>query len=142
MPAVASSTDQFAVFVSHPRFRLGEFANFAGGNRSADIRRYRPGGMRAEEVGGGNATRDDITVSRPWRRDVDARLARQLDRRTGKMTCNVTKQPLDDEGKRWGAPDVYSRCVLIGVNHPDVDADGGDETAMLELVFAAGGEIG
>jgi hypothetical protein len=73
---------------------------------------------------------------------VDGRLADNLDRLAGTLICNISKQPLDDEGKRWGKPSVFKRCMLIGVTHPDVNAEGGGDTAMLELTFAAGGDIG
>lgn len=143
--ATASSPAQFRVKLSGFDFAKGDvgaWARKSGGNRTAEVRRYREGGNPDEEVGAGPASRDDMTLSRPWKRTRDQELARRADRQVDRNDRGtITVQPLDEDFNPFGRPYLYEG-VLIGCNHPDVDSDATGDTANLELVFATSGVIG
>lgn len=141
-PAKASSPAHFRTTLSGGPFEVeGTWAQQSGGNKTAEARRYREGGSPSEEVAGGPSTRDDMTLSRPFKRDRDLDLALKLDRAVGSARFTVTKQPLGDDFEAYGKPIVFADALLIGCNWPDGDADGGDDTARIEITVAVSGDI-
>lgn len=138
----ASSPAHFRVTITGLGFDLGgPFSQLTGGGRTADVRRYRPGGSPDEEIAGGPTSREDITVSREWRRGRDMDAARRLERVVGRQRGDVTVQQLDEDYNAIGRPYVHADALLTGVKFPDVDSDGGNDVARLELTFALAGEV-
>jgi len=143
MATPASSPAEFRVTLGGFGIPIpGAFMTLTGGNVSAEARRYRPGGQFEEEVAGGPRTRDDVTITREWRRDRDLAIFLWADRHAGRARGAITVQPLDEDGNAFGNPFVYPDALLTGATRPDVDSDAGGDIAVLELSFAVSGRIG
>jgi hypothetical protein len=135
----ASSAADFLVTLSGFPFDIpGSWAQQGGGNKSAEPRRYREGGTRTEEIGGGPTSRDNITVGRPFKADRDVIIGRAADQQAGRARGTITKQPLDEDGNAFGDPLVYPDSLLLSCTWPDTDADALDTTARIELALAPG----
>lgn len=127
----ASAQRQFLVSVAGVQ---GYFANKSGGNVSGDVTESWDGGSLEPEVLGGPARPDELTVSRPFKRERDAATLKLLRSRVNRWRTTVAVQPTDEDLIAVGDPTVYSECLLTGVNEPEVDAASGD-AAVLELTF-------
>lgn len=112
---------------------IGVFAGRSGGETTAEVTRYRPGGMQDEELYPGLPTTGDVTVSGSLKGRED--LARHLRTRTGLAPASITEQPLDNNKLPFGKPTTWSG-LLTGVNTGDADA-GSNEPRVLELTIAA-----
>lgn len=119
----------------------GAFMTQGGGNVTAEVRRFRPGGSPHEEVSGGPTSRDDVTVAREWRRDRDLAIYLWADRNAGRARGSITVQPLDDDYNAYGSPVVYADALLTAAAKPDVDSDAGTDVAQLSLTFAVSGPL-
>lgn len=119
----------------------GAWMTQEGGDATAEVRRYRPGGQPHEEVAGGPVTRDDVTVTREWRRDREMEIWRWADRNTGRARGDIIVQPLDDAFNAFGEPVVYEDALLIAARKFTVDSDAGDDVSQLTLVFAVSGPV-
>lgn len=118
----------------------GTWARKTGGNVTSEPRRWREGGeLFREEVAGGPSTTENVTVSRNFRRDRDLSLYRWAKRNAGQVFGSISEQPLDEAGNPYGSP-LVSRCILLGVNGIDVDADDTSGFQMLEFSLAVEGE--
>ncbi len=144
MPTKASSPAQFLITLSGFGFEggIGKFAVKTGGNRTSQVRRYHDGGEPDEQVAGGPANRDDMTLNRPFKRDRDLQLARWADRNVGQARGSIAIQALDGDFHPFGRPVIHSDCLLMTSNWPDVDAEAVGDVARLELVFAVSGTVG
>lgn len=120
----------------------GTFARRTGGNRTSTERRYREGGqLKREEVGGGPATTENQTYSRPYKRDRDIAILRWAHRVAGGMLLTIVEQPIDDDENPFGDP-IVDRARLLGCNRPDIDADDTSGLKNIELTVAPFGELG
>lgn len=143
MAAPASSPAHFRVTLDGFDIDIpGAFMTHEGGDNTAEARRYRPGGQADEEVAGGPTTREDVVVTREWRRDRDLEIWLWGDRNAGRARGNVTIQPLDDAFNAYGDPFAYPDALLLSAKKPNIDSDGGDDVGKLELTFAVSGKIG
>lgn len=144
MPSMeASSPAHFLItldFADAPPAIRGAWMRKSGGNGTATIRRFHPGGSADEEIAGGPKSRDDMTVSREFRADRDRAVYVWADRKRGQARGSVTVQPLDGDFAKFGAAVTYS-AILMGANLPDVDSDAGGDIAMIELTLATYGEV-
>lgn len=136
--AKASSAADAVVTMSEFGIEVPGTWGQAGGNKSAEPRTYFESGSREEEVAGGPASRDNLTLSRPFKRDRDIELCRYFDRHAGSARGTVTKQFTDEDGNAYGDPVVWSDSLVLACNWPDHDPDGGDTTARVEIVLRPG----
>lgn len=130
-----TSQQQTLVTVAVDGIPLGVFDTRSGGESSAEITKYRPGGMARQKVRGGLPEVGDVTVSRENENERDAELARQLRTRAGRAPMVVNEQPLDDNGAPWGKPTTWTG-KLQSVNPGDADSNSNDGR-MLELVMVS-----
>lgn len=142
MTTTAQSPAHSRVTVSTPGYSItGTWAGRTGGNRTSDARRYREGGeLYREEVGGSPATTEDMTLSRPFKRDRDIELLRWLVRNAGKAMLTITDQPLDEDGNAYGRP-LVETARLLGCSRPDADADDTTGIQRLEITVAPSGDL-
>jgi hypothetical protein len=114
---------------------LGVFDTRSGGESSADVTKYRPGGMQKQKTRGGLPDQGDVTVGREFETERDNEVARMLRGRAGRAPMSVTDQPLDDNGVPFGKPTTWVGR-LQSVNTGDSDSNSNDGR-MLELVMVA-----
>jgi hypothetical protein len=120
----------------------GTWAARSGGNRTSTEDRYHEGGeLFREEVAGSPATTENMTLSRPFKRDRDIALLRWAHRNAGRRILHITEQPLDDDGNAFGDP-LVDTARLLGCNRPDVDADNTGSRKRIEFTVAPFGDIG
>lgn len=117
---------------------LGVFDKFTGGDASASITMYRPGGMGTEQAYQTLPTYSDITCTRAYIEDRDHVLVGQLLPQCGRTTCTVMVQPLDDEGNPHLSPRTYAGR-LSAVKDSGTDSESGkvrtwDITMKVETV--------
>jgi len=128
-----TSQQQSLVTVTVAGVALGMFQTRTGGETSAEIAKYRPGGMMKEKVRKGLSSVGDVTVTREWERERDLEQERWLHTVTGRADMIVSDQPLDENGSPYGKPTIFTG-TLQSVNGGDSDA-GSNDGKMLELVM-------
>lgn len=101
---------------------LGTFDKFSGGDASASITMYRPGGMGPEQAFQALPVFSDVTLTRAYIESRDHSLIGQLHPLVGRRMCTMTLQPLDDTGNPWGTPRTY-QGRLSGVNDGATDSE-------------------
>lgn len=142
MATAASSPSQFLVTLSGLPVQVpGAFMTQSGGNKTGAVKRFRPGGSSSEEVSGGSTTREDLVITREWRRDRDLAIWKWADAHINRVRGVVTVQPLDEDKNAYGDPIVFADSLLTGATKPDVNSDAEDELGMLSLTFAVSGDI-
>ncbi|HXH77316.1 hypothetical protein [Nocardioides sp.] len=114
---------------------LGVWDTRTGGESSAEVSKYRPGGMAKQKLRSGLPEVGDVTVSREFEFDRDNDLQKRLRARAGRAPMSVSDQPLDDDGVAFGKPTVWSGR-LNSVNAGDSDSNSSDGR-MFELVMVA-----
>lgn len=114
---------------------LGVFETRTGGESTAEVTKYRPGGMAKQKTRKGLPEVGDVTVGRSWERERDAEIERRLRPRVGTADIIVNDQPLDDNGAPWGKPTTWTG-TLNAVNGGDSDSNSNDGK-MFELVVVA-----
>jgi hypothetical protein len=98
---------------------LGVWDRRSGGTTTADLGKYRPGGMAREKVRKGLPTTDELTVAREFEFDRDIELLRWLRTVVGSAQVTVNSQPLDDSAVPFGKPTTWTGTLN--------SATGGDE---------------
>lgn len=98
---------------------LGVFDSRTGGETTADLGKYRPGGMAREKVRSGLPTTGDLTVAREFEFDRDVEILRWLRTVVGTAQVTVNSQPLDDNAVPFGKPTTWTGKLN--------SATGGDE---------------
>lgn len=104
---------------------FGVFQTRSGGETTAEVSKYRPGGGAAQRARRGQREHGDVTVSREWERERDLTVERELRKLVGRATASVTDQPLDEDGVVFGKPVTYTGR-LMSVNGGDADSDSDD----------------
>jgi hypothetical protein len=109
-----------------------KFAAKDGGDPTVEMTRIRPGGMDAGVLQIGLDDLDEMTCSRPWKREVDAQSKRKINDNLG---CEValTIQELGTNKIPVGNPEVKS-AFNGGAKGPVVDSTSSTES-RLECVF-------
>lgn len=118
---------------------LGIFDSWDGGDGDSDEVKYRPGGGQSELSLGGSTMVTNITVGRLYLRERDHEMARRLYQRRGKARATVSRQPLDDDGLPYGAPNVW-QGVLKTVTYPAIDSTS-NAASILSLVVSTDGDM-
>lgn len=113
------------ITVSVDGLPLGTFERRSGGASTAEVSKYRPGGMQKQKTRKGLPETADLTVGRSWERERDAEIERRLRGRVGKADMIVNDQPLDDDGAPWGKPTTWTG-VLNSVDGGDSDSESND----------------
>lgn len=130
-----SSQQNSLITVAVDGLPIGVFDTRTGGESSAEVTKYRPGGMAKQKLRSGLPEVGDVTVGREFEFDRDNDLARTLRARTGKAPMSVNDQPLDNDGAPFGKPTTWTG-VLNSVNTGDSDSNSSDGR-MLELVMVS-----
>lgn len=104
-----------------------------GANLTADITKTRPGGMGREVAVGGQATRDDVTVSIQLS-DVVLGWHKRLESKVGNVRAKVALNFLGPNRLPTGITQTVVG-VLAGANLPDMSADSAD-IALYQIVVA------
>lgn len=130
-----SSQQMTLITVAVDGIPLGIFDTRSGGESSAEVSKYRPGGMARQKTRGGLPEAGDVTVTRENEPERDNDLAKHLRTRVGRAPMTVNEQPLDDNGNPWGKPTTWTGR-LNSVNGGDADSNSTDGR-MLELVMVA-----
>ena len=113
---------------------IGTFQSRTGGESTAEVGKYRPGGMAKQKTRRGLAEVGDVTIGREWETERDADLERRLRNQIGSPMI-VNDQPLGDDGAVFGKPKTWTG-TLSSVTGGDSDSDSNDGK-MLELVMVA-----
>jgi len=111
----------------------------SGGAAKAKDTKYRPAnGLAAELSLGGPKSIDNITVSRLYDTTVDPSIE-WLITQAGRAEAEVSKQPLDPNGKKKGHSIVYTGR-LVDVTPPPTDSES-DKAAVIEFMVSPKSEI-
>lgn len=103
---------------------LGVWDTLGGGDVAWSETKYSPGGMAPQRVLGGAKTVNNITLGRLLDADEkdDWSVLQRMMQQRSEVPATVTRQPLDVEGRPFGAPLVYTGKV-IGVAPGDTDSN-------------------
>jgi hypothetical protein len=113
----------------------GYFATKTGGEVEGDVTTVYDGGSLRPEKLGGPAVPGQVVVSRPYKPERDAAVARKLRPQTNRWRTTVSVQPTDADLVALPIPPtVYTDALLVRVSDPEHDAASGD-AARLELAF-------
>lgn len=115
---------------------IGVFDTRSGGETTAPLAKYRPGGSRTEVIDAARPTTGDVTIGRRYDTKRDSALERDLRNKVGRASITITEQPLDVDGVKFGKPVVYSG-KLSSVAVDDADSNS-DETRMITIVAVVG----
>lgn len=113
----------------------GYWATRTGGKKAVATSKVFDGGARIADILTANPLVDDITLGRPYDRDRDGPLVKQLLPIAGTWDTFVYETPTDENLVPAGDPLVYN-ARLVSVGPPEPDAGGGATEAVLQLVFA------
>jgi len=113
---------------------LGAYDKFSGGNVTASITKYRPGGMGPEITYTSLPVIADVTVSRVYVTERDQDLIAALNAVVGTQYGTVSVQPLDGSGNAIDSPRTYYGR-LASVNDGNADSTS-SAPRMYELMFA------
>ena len=114
------------------------FDTFKGGDNDSTATNYRPGGMKALKVVGGQSTVSPITMDKSLEMETDWLVIGQLIRASvGKSTVAVSRQLLDADGNPYGTPLQYSG-ILKQVMPGDTDSNKGDPQIWTIVITPAG----
>jgi len=127
-----SSQQNSLITVAVDGVPLGVFDQRSGGQSTAEVSKYRPGGMGRQKSRRGLPEPSDLTVSREFEFDRDIDLAAWLRTRVGRGQVSVNSQPLDDNANPTGRPTTWTG-TLNSVDTGDEDSNSTDGR-MLELV--------
>lgn len=130
-----TSQMQSLVTVAVDGISLGVFDTRTGGETSAEVSKYRPGGMGKQRTRMALPEQGDVTVGREFETERDNEVLRTLRGRTGRAPMSVNEQPLDDNGAPFGKPTTWVGR-LQSVNGGDADSNSNDGR-MIELVMTA-----
>jgi hypothetical protein len=96
---------------------------FKGGDKDSSVTQYRPGGMAAQKVVGGQTSVSNINMEKSLEMETDWAVVQNLMRaRVGSSRCVVGRQPLDPNGVPFGSPLVYTG-TLKQCGAGDTDSD-------------------
>lgn len=128
-----SSQQNSLITVAADGIPLGVFDSRSGGESTAEVSKYRPGGMAKQKTRSGLPESGDLTVAREFEFERDLELSRTLRTRVGRAQVTVNSQPLDDQGAPYGKPTTWTG-KLNSVNTGDEDSNSADGR-MFELAI-------
>ena len=100
---------------------VGQFDKFTGGDSTATIPKYRPGGMGNEVTYTALPVYADVTLTRVYTIERDQAVVAALRALIGRVYGTVTLQPLDAEGNPLGTPRTY-RGRIANVKEGNADS--------------------
>ncbi|WP_156759560.1 hypothetical protein [Microbacterium karelineae] len=112
---------------------LGIWDTRSGGESTAAVNKYRPGGSKKQVVDAGRPDISDLTVTRRWVVDRDVNVEKRLRNRVGVGVVKVTEQPTDVDGVRYGKARTWKGRVS-SVSSGDVDSNS-DDVRMITLTI-------
>ncbi|WOF23842.1 hypothetical protein N8K70_03940 [Microbacterium betulae] len=119
------TTSQAIVSASLDGKSIGIWDTRSGGESTAEISKYRPGGTKQQVVDAGRPDISDVTISRRWTVDRDVDIEKQLRNRVGVGVLTITEQPTDVDGIAFGKPRTWTGRVS-SVTAGDVDSNSDD----------------
>lgn len=122
---------QFAVTVAGIPW---QFAKFTGGESSAAVSEAWNGGADSPDNTAGPRTISNIVVGRPFNPARDRPVIKKYEHLVGMVYTTIVKQDLDSNKTRVGSPKTYTRCLLIRVSEPEMDA-AASEHSDFEMEF-------
>ncbi|GAA4117416.1 hypothetical protein GCM10022215_18010 [Nocardioides fonticola] len=128
-----STQQQWQITGTVDRIALGVFDTKSGGDPSAEVTKYRPGGMSKEVAFAALPSFSDLTIGRLFTRERDVELYRRLVGLMGRGEASITAQPLDVNGAPFGRPFTYTGVLQSGTD-PEVDSQSGTPNTF-SLVF-------
>jgi hypothetical protein len=122
---MASSKNNFVVYLSAAGRDCGIWDTWSGGDSGAEDQRYTSGGG-TEESYGGKKTREPITTSRVYEDSRDESIKAHLENVRGvKNAATIRKQSIDDEGNPVGTATTRIGTILK-VTEPEADSNSSD----------------
>lgn len=110
---------------------LGVWDRRSGGASTAEVGKYRPGGMAAQKTRKGLPVADDLTVGREYEAERDAEIARWLRTISGTANVTVNSQPLDDNKVPFGKPTTWTGTLnSVDTGDEDSNSNEGREFAL------------
>lgn len=135
--SIGNATEQQflpSVTMDAPLGALGNYDKWSGGDVTATITKYRPGGMGPEITYPSLSIFGDVTVSRVFVTERDDALCAALVPYVGLIYGTIGLQPLDAQGNTLGPPTTY-RGRLSAYKPGNVDSTS-SAPRMYDLVFA------
>jgi len=118
---------------------LGVWDTRAGGESTATVNKYRPGGSKDPVVDAGRPDVADVTITRRWDQKRDIDVVSVLRSKIGRGILKVTEQPTDIDGVAFGKPTTWSGR-LSSVTGGDVDSNS-DDVRMISVTMVAVGVV-
>lgn len=119
---------------------LGNYDKWSGGDVTATITKYRPGGMGPEITYPSLSIIGDITLERVHVVERDQALIAQLKQVAGQARATVTLQPLDSSGNVLGPPTVWQGRLAKVMDGPTDSESSAVRTYSLD--FAIESQVG
>jgi hypothetical protein len=118
---------------------LGVWDTRAGGESTAAVNKYRPGGSRQRVADAGHPDAGDVTITRRFdpARDID--VVRLLRTRVGLGVLKVTEQPTDVDGIAFGKPTTWTGR-LSSATGGDSDSNS-DDIRMITATMVVTGVV-
>lgn len=129
--------DTYNITVTIAGQNLGTWDADEGGTIDSDSSSYRPGGMADPVSLGGTKTVEDVTLRRLYRLGRDHHISQRYIDWAGHAFVNISKQPLDIHGNKWGKPLVWNG-ILKSVKFPSHDSQS-SEAGLIEIVVTIEG---
>lgn len=115
---------------------LGTWDTRSGGEVTAPLTKYRPGGSRTEVIDAARSTAGDVTISRRFDLQRDIPVERAVRSAVGRGRIVITEQPLDIDGVKFGKPIVYiGKVSSVAIDDADSNSD---DTRMITIVAVVG----
>jgi hypothetical protein len=122
---MATPTAERQFIVTIPGIDSTPFAQKSGGDISADGIKVWNGGSLVPDVLAGPSEVDNISVTRPYDRILDADTLATLRAAVGKVRYTINVQPTDENLIASGPLTVYPNCLLVGFTELTMDASSG-----------------
>ena len=129
-----STAQNWAITVAVAGRPLGVFDTKNGGETTAEVTKYRPGGMAPQKINPALPEHGDVTVGREFEPALTNNMRAYLRPLVGRANMTASAQPLDAFGVPFGPPIVYTG-TLTGMTDPDADSESAD-TSMFEITMS------
>jgi len=134
-------TDTWLNTVTVDGVSIGTWDTLKGGDNDSTVMNYRPGGMAATKVIGGQTTVSTLTLEKSLEIETDwAIISNLLRASVGVSAVIISRQLLDPDKNPYGAPLIYTG-ILKQVTPGDTDSAKGD-VQMWGIVVVPAGTIG
>lgn len=114
---------------------LGNYDKWSGGDVTATVTKYRPGGMGPEITYPSLSIIGDVTVERVHVVERDQALIAALKQVVGQAKGQITLQPLDADGNVLGPPTVYQGRLTKVMDGPTDSESSAPRTYSLDFAI-------